>query len=465
MLKLIVLGILIVGCIWQTMILWLGDLSSHNFLQQTQTMHHIIVQPRAIWVNVGNLAYNIQENIQGIKSEYEIRLMDELIEQIKGQRIKLEIDKSLTFDSVFNKRGIIYEYGTYLALDEIVGMSITKETEEIRINNILVDLGDYDEHKTYLYLIGRESDPIYKVTLLSKLETHYKIIKNVNLDNNQITYQPSSTRTTTLKEYIEGNVFLPNVSQTTPMIYEPLVLMNNIQQDTVEETKNRLSSYVNTFFANPLVKEVEIANDGSIIYREGQKTSVRYNPVGTLEFSIATATESDRLSMVDKIIEVNNFVEKSPSIPKSIKRGLYLSNITEQKEKGETTYQFDYQYEGMSVLLTERFKEAVGVNAMLELVVKNNQIVRGKWVLMDIEVDSEGAQRKGELKKGFNSVIDDVYKGQKLQDIRCSYIIDKIDAPITFNWVIKYTNNNENNSSGKINNITTANSIQTRSKE
>lgn len=467
-LKVFVLGILIVGCIWQTTILWLGDLSSHNFLQQTESMHHIIVQPKAIWVNVGSLAYNIQE----VKSEYETRLTDEFTEQLKGQEIKLEVDKSLTFEDAFNKRGIIYEYGTYLTLDEIVGMEVTKSAGEIRINNILVDLSDYNEHKTYLYLIGRESDPIYKVTLSSKLEAHYRVLKNVDLDNNEITYQPSNTWTTTTKEYIQGNVFLPNISTSTPMIYEQLVLTNNVQQDTMEETKNRLSNYVNTFFSNPLVKEVESAGGGSIIYREGQKTSVRYNPVGTLEFSIATATEADRLSSVEKMVAVNSFVEKSPSIPRSIKQGLYLSNIIEQKGKGETTYQFDYQYEGMSVLLTERFKDELGINAMLELVVKNNQIVKGKWLLLDIEVDTEGAQKKGELTKSFNSVIDDVYKGQKLQDLRCSYIINSMNEPITFNWVITYSseadlsdNNTDNESNNIKGNITTGNSVNASVKE
>lgn len=459
-LKITILGMLIVGCIWQTTILWLGDLSSHNFLQQTETMHHIIVEPRAIWVNLGTLAYNIQE----VKSEYETRLTDELIGQIEREKIKLEVEENLSFDDVFSKQGIIYEYGTYLTLGEIMGMEVTKAAENIYINNILVDLGDYNEHKTYLYLIGKESDPIYKVTLSSKLEAHYKILQKANLDTNEIKYQPSVTWIK--KEYIKGNVFLPIISQSEPMIYEPLVLTNNVQQDTVEATKNKLFTYVNGFFANPLVKQVESAEDGSIIYREGQKTNVRYNPAGTLEFSIATATEADHLSKVEKMVAINTFIEECQGIPKSIKQGLYLSNIIQQKGKGETIYQFGYQYEGMNVLLTEQFKEELGINAMLELVIKNNQIVRGKWPLLEIEVDSERAQEKGELTKDFKSVIDDVYEEQELDDLRCSYIINSINEPITFNWVMTYSepsrNENDATHDSDTNNSTTHNDKNTQ---
>lgn len=431
-LKIIILGILIVGCIWQTTILWLGDLSSHNFLHQTETMDHVIVEPKAIWVNVGTLAYNIHE----VKSEFETRLTDELIGQIERQKIKIEVDKSLTFDEAFSKQGIIYEYGTYLTLDEIMGMEVTKDKKNIYINNILVDLSDYNEQKTYLYLIGEEADPIYKVTLNKKLETHYRALQNVNLDTNNIKYQPSVTWIK--KEYIKENVFLPIISASEPMIYDRIVLINNVQQDTVEATKDKLFGYVNGFFNNPLVKEVESAEDGSIIFREGQKTSVRYNPTGTLEFSIATATEPDKLSKVEKMVMINTFIEECKGIPRSIKHGLYLSNIIEDQTKGETTYEFSYQYEGMNVILTEQFKEELGINAMLELVVKNNQIVKGKWPLLDIEVDSQNAQDKGELTKDFKSVIDEVYETEELDDLRCSYIIESCSKPITFNWVITY---------------------------
>lgn len=432
-LKIIILGSLIVGCIWQTTILWLGDLSSHNFLQQSANMHHIIVEPKAIWVNKGTLAYNIQEVVQ---NEYETRLTDELVGQLERQKIKLEIEEKLSFDDVFSKQGIIYEYGTYLTLDEIMGMEVMKETSNIEINNILVDLGGYNEHKTYLYLIGKEDRPIYKVTLPSKLETHYRILQNTNLDNNKIKYQPSVTWIK--KEYIKGNIFLPIISKSEPMIYDLITITNNVEQDTLEATKNRLFNYVNGFFTNPLVKEVEDAEDGSIIYREGQKTSVRYSPSGVLEFSIASATEANHLSKLEKMRVVNTFINECKAIPKTIKQGLYLSRIIEEKSKGETIYQFSYQYDGMQVFLTDQFKEALGINAMLELVVKNNQIVKGKWPLLEIGIDTEHAQQKGELTKDFKSVIDELYSGEAISELRCAYIIDSIDKPITFNWIITY---------------------------
>ncbi|WP_054742695.1 hypothetical protein [Cellulosilyticum ruminicola] len=396
-------------------------------------MHHIIVEPKAIWVNKGTLAYNIQEVVQ---NEYETRLTDELVGQLERQKVKLEMENKLSFDDVFSKQGIIYEYGTYLTLDEIMGMEVMKEANNIEVNNILVDFSDSNEHKTYLYLIGREERPIYKVTIPSRLETHSRILQNVNLDNNNIKYQPSVTWIK--KEYIRGNIFLPIISESEPMIYDLIAITNNVKQDTVEETKNKLFNYVNGFFTNPLVKEVEDAEDGSIIYREGQKTSVRYSPAGVLEFSITSATEADHLSKLEKMIAVHTFIDECKGIPKSIKQGLYLSNIIEDKSKGETIYQFDYQYDGIQVFLTNQFKEALNINAMLELVVKNNQIVKGKWPLLDIELDSEHSQQKGELTRDFKSVIDELYNGKTIEELTCTYIIESIDKPIMFNWIIKY---------------------------
>ncbi len=454
--KIAILGSLIVGCIWQTTILWLGDLSSHNFLQQSTNMHHIIVEPKAIWVNKGTLAYNIQEVVQ---NEYETRLTDELVGQLERQKIKLEVEEKLSFDDVFSKQGIIYEYGTYLTLDEIMGMEVTKETGNIEINNILVDIADYNEHKTYLYLIGKEDRPIYKLTLPSKLETHYKILQNVNLDNNKIKYQPSVTWIK--KEYIKGNIFLPIISKDEPMIYDILTITNNVKQDTLEATKNRLFNYVNGFFTNPLVKEVEAAEDGSIIYREGQKTSVRYSPSGILEFSITSATQANHLSKLEKMIAVNTFVNECKGIPKTIKQGLYLSNVIEQQSKGETIYQFSYQYNGIPVFLTDKVKDILGINAMLEVVVKNNQIVKGKWPLLDIEIGTEHSQQKGELTKDFKSVIDELYNGEPIKELACSYIVDNIDEPVKFNWIFTYDEpkidikaENENNTDDNLKNNT-----------
>ena len=289
------------------------------------------------------------------------------------------------------------------------------------------------------YLIGKENDPIYKITIPSKLEMHYRVLENVNLNTNDIKYQASST--CMYKDYINGNVFLPIISVSEPMIYEPLVLINHIQQDTEEATKSKLSTYVDSFFSNPLLKKVEQASDGSMIYTEGQKTSVRYAAPGTLEFSITSATETDRLSKSEKMVMINNFIETTQGIPNSIKQGLYLSNIIEEATKGQTIYQFDYQYEGIDVYLTDAFKKQMGINAMVELVIKNNKIVKGKWMLLDIEVDAESAQTKGEMLKDFNTVISESYTGEKLSNLRCSYILSDIDAPIGFDWLFEQTDN------------------------
>lgn len=95
------------------------------------------------------------------------------------------------------------------------------------------------------------------------------------------------------------------------------------------------------------------------------------------------------------------------------------------------------------------------------VVVKNNQIVKGKWPLLDIEIGTEHSQQKGELTKDFKSVIDELYNGEPIKELACSYIVDNIDEPVKFNWIFTYDEpkidikaENENNTDDNLKNNT-----------
>lgn len=442
-LKLIVLAGLIVLCIWQTTILWLGNMSSHNFLMEKSYIHNAIVtRPKAIWLNIGKLAYNIDEN----RGEDANLLMEELTTSMSSQKVKIEQISHMSYEDLFAMQGIIYEYGVAFSLDEIIGIAVTSDTSKIKVQYMFVDLSSYIGSNTYVYILGNTEEEIYKVTLPSKLELHHKTIEKINTSNastNLLEYQASII--SNQSNYIEGNVFLPLNNQKTPIIYEPLRLTNPFKEGDLKAQQKELEAYVNTFFNNPLLKEVKVTTEGSIIYSENMKTSVRYSPKGTLEFNISSKTEADKLTPLERMKKLNTFINECAGIPAYLKRGIYLRNIKEDQLNNEWTYQFGYKYDGFPIVLKENVKEELEIDAILELVIKNNQIVSGKWIVLEIDIDSEGGLNKGEFTIDFNTAIGNMDKEYNeseeiglLQDLQCSYIIDSLDQRLKFGWMARY---------------------------
>lgn len=450
--RLILVASLIVLCIWQTTILWLGDMSSHNFLAINQKTHNTILAPKTIWVHMGSgkLTYNLDEGINYLATDV---LMDELITSVKNNKLKITKEPALSYESLLQKPGIVYEYGTSLTFNEMMGTVLIKEYQDVKLSNLFIDLSHYSEYKANIYLVASNNLDIYQLEINERLESHQTVIESFSNGINSVgsyqEYQASLTSKRSIEQYIQGNVFLPLPrkinSVSSAIIYEQLDINNIFWSDDIKETQKKLESYVNTFFSNPSLKEVDITTSGSITYRENTTTSVKYNPNGTLEFNVATASESNKLTNVDKIVMIQQFIESCEGIPDYLRDGLYLSKIKDDILKGETTYLFDYKTSGFNVLLSEAVKDELGLEAIMELTIKNNQIVHGKWSMLRIEV-SERVMDLGELKEDYNTVISDFYAREEvyedepdsIQDIQCSYRIEGLQEPIRFGWTIYY---------------------------
>ncbi len=444
--KITVLAMLIVLCLWQIITLWFGDMSSHNFLVKRDSTHgRVLAAPKAIWVNIGKLAYKID----GSRNEYST-LINEQKHVIEGavKNGKIKTDETLTYESLLGMPGILYEYDLEIGIQELVGTGIDKLAEDIGVRQVFIDMSSYNDAKVNLYLVGNEISSIYKTTLYKKIDAHQKILEKFN--NPEITgglmgYQPSIT--SDKKQYIRDNSFLPLNTKERPLEYEILTIHNPIEEKEGEDKLELLESYVNSFFANPLLKQVDMREDGSIIFSENMRAIVKYEPAGTLEFNITSANRETKLNAVQRLNKVMEFIESCSGIPDFLKEGIYLTQIMQQGE--EYTYKFSYKYKGFGVHLTKKVKEELGIDQILEITIKNNQVVSGKWSVLDIEPAEEPGLLKGKLLKEYGAVIDQVFERyvqdkneiDQLDIVQCRYIIDMTKGKSHLNWIVLYKNN------------------------
>lgn len=436
------LAMLIVLCIGQMSILWLGDMSGHNFLGENITMHNkILVQPKTMWVNTGKLAYKVEER----QREYNV-LLEEFINLITSHKKNIHIEKlaTMTYEELLAKQGILYEYGLSLDIKKLVGISLSKVEDAVLVEQVFIDMSVYNDYMTHLYFITADLQNIYKVVIYNRLEAHQKMVQTFNnpeVTRSLIGYQPSIT--SNMKQYIKGNSFLALNIGDTPIEYEVLSISNPIQTKEKGERIQLLEPYVNTFFANPLLKEVTPIEDGSIIFSENMGAIVKYDPVGTLEFNITSSVQETKLTDIERLTKVIEFIGSCRGIPDFLKEGLYLSQVV--IEKDVYTYQFDYKYKGFGFHLTDAIKQTLGLEHILELSISNGKIFRGKWSILDIEANPEGIIKK-QVRKKFDEIIDSVYEQHKdsnfgkIDFVQCRYILDRIEGELGFDWIVRYEN-------------------------
>ncbi|MDF2614101.1 MAG: hypothetical protein K0S71_1887 [Clostridia bacterium] len=443
--KITMLVMLVALCMWQIVILWLGDMSSHNFLGKRGAGNHVIlVQPKAIWVNVGKLVYKID----GSRNEYSM-----LINEISGLVVSgvktsdIEKDADMTYEDLLSMPGILYEYDLELGLQELVGSDAEILKSDIGVNQVFIDMSRYNDHMTNFYLVTDDTRIIYAVTLYERLEGHQKIMERFNnpdATRNLVGYQPSTT--SNKKQYIRRNNFLPLNTKEAPIEYDILQVSNPIENMSREEKIEELEQYVNSFFANPLLKEIDERQDGSIIFSENMRAIVKYEPRGTLEFSITSANEAAKLTPIERLTKVMGFVEACTGIPRFLKEGMYLSEIVNQGE--EYIYKFDYKYKGFTMQLTNPVKEELGLDHILEITIKNNQVIKGKWSILRIEpkesTDADSGDGTDTVPRGFDEIVDTMYElyvpdgYETLDAVQCQYIMSTTEGKMNLDWVVQY---------------------------
>jgi len=443
--KVLMLVMLIALCIWQIALLWLGDMSSHNFLVKKDAIQNVIlVQPKAMWVNTGGIAYKIDDS----KNEYNM-LINELrsfvVKGVKNSEIDKDTDKE--YEELLSMPGILYEYDLNLGLQELIGNRVADVPNNIAVSQIFVDMSEYTDNKTSLYLVTEDAQNIYKATFYNRLEGHQKIMERFNnpeVTQNLMGYQPSAT--SNQKQNIAGNNFLPLNTKEAPIEYKVLQVTNPIEENAGAEKINILEQYVNSFFDNPLLKEIDEKGDGSVIFSENMRAIVKYEPAGTLEFNYTSANQETKLTSIERLTKVMAFIRGCTGIPTFLKERIYLTQIVNQGE--ESIYKFDYKYKGFSMQLSDAIKDKLGLDHILEITIKNNQVIRGKWSVLKIEEDARTNYGTAKVSRGFREIVDEMYEvyiknkdaNSPLEAVQCQYVMDTTNGEMNLKWVVLYQN-------------------------
>ena len=335
----------------------------------------------------------------------------------------------------------------------MMGQSIAvanNKYSSIKVSDLYIDMSERDRYKVHVYFIDDSSNVSQKMTINKLLEHHNEAIeyyRNVEQIGGIKTYQ-ASILSPNDSEMFKGNIFYPLNNQGTPINYKELVLSPIIETTNSKELEN----YVNDLFKNPAYK-TEIHIENGVTFSDNLSASVIYNNVGTLEFKKTLINDVGKSSSLEKMSKINTFIKESKAIPNFLKKGLYLSEIRTDEQTKETSYLFGYQYNNFNMILSDQAKEELEVNAFLELSIKNSEITRGKWVMLEpvsvIHPDLSETTNVGIFQEESNEAISDILEQVaieegnpfELEDLECTYIIEDIRKGIKFDWVGYYDKN------------------------
>lgn len=428
--KISVLLILIILCIGQTMVLWLGNLPSHNFFAQEDTYNTLALEPKAIWINLGN--NKLTYSIDNFGSEYNENLITELCSTLGEKKIKVENASHISYYDLLRVQGFFYEYSIKFNLSDLKGAAVTKDPS---FDEIFLDVSDYGTDKTTIYLIN-DNKVDYKVTVHASLETHKKVLERYASIDGSFTVEYQASGLTGSYDNISKNVFYPISSQEAPIVYSRISLSPVVDLSS-DKYEKQLEHYVNSFFINPLLKESQRTTAGSVIFTEGVKTTVRYSDKGVLEFKKTSTSAGNSLKNWEKLDLVGDFIESCGGISENIKRGIYLKRISEDKEH-QTVYSFGYKYNGYEVLLSDALKERLDIDEILELTVKNNEVVQGKWLMFNISTENGEV---GKITDSIDTVLDNAYDRFDIANIdylQCAYVVEGINKVSDVHWSVVY---------------------------
>ena len=157
-----------------------------------------------------------------------------------------------------------------------------------------------------------------------------------------------------------------------------------------------------------------------------------------IEFKKSTIDSNEKLTAIQKMNKVCTFIQETTAIPKALKEGLYLKNISKDTMAGEVTYTFGYEYENLDVVMEDKVKEQLELNDYVEIVVNNADIIRGKWLMLEPEVI--GNEREAftiQSDVPLNLIHDEKEEeSMRLSKLECAYIFHSLEESVlNFEWV------------------------------
>ncbi|OOB78132.1 MAG: hypothetical protein BEN19_00990 [Epulopiscium sp. Nuni2H_MBin003] len=434
-LKTIMLSFFILLSIIQTIHLWLGGSLSHIFFEETAVSTLSPISPKNIWVNTGGnythsyLIPNEQQEYEDIIAELQQALLnytDFTDAQYKTQDIS----------QLFNQQGLIYEYSLPVTIDEIVGKPIPLNYN-YKINTVFIKISDSNIADNNIYFINYLED--YYIEIILQDGT-YEFTNIYSLFNtNDTKYQPSIKDIKS--QFIQGNVFLANISNTLPIIYTNIIFKNELQQDNFDI--QNIERYIDHFFEKPIMKEISLLLGGTIEFIESQKNLIRYSNRGTIQYiNLSPNTFTTPMSKLEGYNIVMDFINSTDSIHPTIKNRLYVSDIKIEQEA--YVYYLDIIKNGHTIILNENLQTALEINSAIEIKVKNHNIIEGKWITYSLE--EEYSYIKYQFTEGYSVPIDKMYsmlqaqnvEQPKFENVELVYELSSINKGIPIKWGVKY---------------------------
>lgn len=450
--KSLILITLIVLCIWQTGKLWLGNnMSGLNFFEKPNKNILKQIEPDSIWLNPGapaTMIYRLGEDNREYQS-----VSNEIEKNIRAymQKAKIVSVQSLDWEIILTKQGILYEYPIPLTYSEIVGDETIIPPKTLpqgeEIDYIFLQLSEENKGTMRWYLITSGEDKVYLLDVqgeFSNLRAFNDLLKEEALEV-KVKYQP----TFKMSGVSTKNIFLPLSSKELPIPYEVLEYNNPLDDFTKQEEFSRFNPYVNQFFFNPLLKKEEKTEDGVYIFSELMKAVVKYYPNGVFEYSnIGVGIPKYKSSRLKSYNIARDFLNNNESIPKEIKRRLYLSDI-EQVETGYIFY-FDMKLDGMPVYFSQNVREQLGINHMVEITVYGSNVSNFKWSAWVLEPKFQGNiplidNFTMKYTEGLNKVLEYVdAQGDAttlaIDDMRLVYMISSERQDVHAKWIVLHNN-------------------------
>ncbi|ONI37549.1 hypothetical protein AN639_03670 [Candidatus Epulonipiscium fishelsonii] len=424
--KVILLSSLIIISIIQTYSLWLGDVLGHKFFIE-KTL--IPIKPESIWLNTGG-EYTKAYKVSSYKNEYENIILE--LQNNLSQGIDINEEKKYNWKELFNTKGIIYDYNIEVVLGEVMA----KPAEfPHTFDTVLVSLsGD-----KLIYLINQTQGYYFVITFENSFTASKRIFDIIlENENNMIKYQPSIKD---LKApYLEGNIFLANISPSSPLVYVPIKFQNNLEDE--KDKMLILDRCVDDFFDKPIMKEVEINKEGIITFTEPMKAIVKYFPKGSMEYvNLNVKSNNVDTTRLEAYNVAMSFIQNSSAFLDSLKESLYLENVT--KNNNIYTFNFNIMYENHKVVISNSMKEFLNLEYMISIQVRDNEIVSGKWAMLDITPINLEYEKC--IEEGYASPIDTMYSLLKqegyepvFKNVECVYTLEGINMITNLRWGIKY---------------------------
>ena len=434
-----ILMILIILCIGQTVQLWLGDMSGHTFF--VDTSQNILTQPKNIWMNYNGLAYRVD----GSSNENREGMLMELMHIIKMNEYNIRRVSDVKYRQLLEDEGFVYEYALPLTLGQIVGTSINPKGMKNEYINIMTIFVKSHKGDNKIYLIDDKDKVCFSISFDEKMQLHDRInsyYTDSSEEINEKTYQASMLNSNYMNIF-ERNIFYPLDNTNSPFIYDALSL-NNVIPSNYNQKIETLETYVDSFFKNPDYKH-SYDMDSGYVFSDALDMNVFYNYEGYLEFNQRYEKANINVSKEEQLAIINKYIYSSKQIPNTIKQGIFLKEIKENDDTGEVRYRFGYKYNGFEVLLSERFIDGIGMDAFVEIGINENQIVYGKWIMKEIEIDTYRTKEKYNLtKEGYVAISDtekmcniDNLEEDKFSNMQCAYIVEN-DDKIDFTWATLY---------------------------